>query len=409
MHDYPIILFLAALTFGYGLVSRLSERLPFTGPMVFVTLGIVAGPLGMGWVDVFLDDSLLRLMAEVTLVSILFVEASMLDLRALSAERGIAIRLLLIGLPLTMGLGTLIAGWLLPGMGWWLLALLAFILSPTDAALGQAVINSPRVPGRIRRAIATESGINDGLVLPPILICIAALGVGSGDNRDTAYWLEFTSSQLIVGPLAGMAVGWIGGMLVDFFAAKRWMSPTFQRLSAVSLAVLAWALAERLGGNGYIAAFAGGLLLGIRTHAVRERVQEYAEAEGQQLTLLVFLIFGLAIVPVAVPHWTWQAWTYALLSLTVLRILPVALALVGSDLSPRERAFIGWFGPRGIASVLYLEMVILDLGLAGLEPMLAVVVLTILLSVYLHGLSAVPLSKALAGDGRSGPATDAAR
>ena len=169
-------------------------------------------------------------------------------------------------------------------------------------------------------------------------------------------------------------------------------SPLFR----ASLKPFAWALAEQLGGNGYIAAFAGGLFLGIKTHAVRERVQEYAEAEGQLLTLFVFLIFGMLMVPAAVPHWNWQAWAYSLLSLTVLRMLPVALSLIGSPLDRNERLFIGWFGPRGIASVLYLEMVILDLGLDDLETVLAVAVLTILLSVVLHGLTAVPLSKALA-------------
>jgi NhaP-type Na+/H+ or K+/H+ antiporter len=410
VHDYPVVIFLAALVVGFGLISRLTERLPFTAPMVFVALGLLAGPLGLGWISGSLDDTVIRLVAEITLVSVLFVEASTLDVRALAAERGIAMRLLLIGLPLTMGLGTLAAGLLLPGAGWWLLALLAFILSPTDAALGQAVVTSPGVPGHVRRAIAAESGINDGLVLPPILICIAALGAGASDSRDLAYWIDFTTSQLIMGPLIGAGVGWIGGLLVDRAAAKRFMNATFQRLAAGSLAVLAWALAEQFGGNGYIAAFAGGLFLGIRTHAVRERVQEYAEAEGQLLTLFVFLIFGMLMVPAAVPHWTWQAWVYALLSLTLIRMVPVGLSLLGSTLRRGERAFIGWFGPRGIASVLYLEMVILDLGLAGLETVLAVAVLTILLSVILHGISAVPLSAVLAGatannaarDGRGG-------
>jgi NhaP-type Na+/H+ or K+/H+ antiporter len=392
MHDYPVVLFLAVLTFGYGLFSRLSERVPFTAPMVFVLVGVVCSPLGLGWLTVTPDDSVIRLVAEITLVSILFVEASTIDLRRMIRERAIAMRLLLVGLPLTMLLGTLVAAPLFPEMDWWLLALLAFILSPTDAALGQVVVTSERVPAPVRRAIAVESGINDGLVLPPILVCVAALGVVASEQAGGGYWLEFTFAQLVFGPLMGGAVGWLGGWAVDVCAQRKLMNDTFQRLSAICLAVIAWAVAEAFDGNGYIAAFAGGLLLGVKTSSVRERVQEYAEAEGQQLILFVFLIFGLSMVPLAVPYWTWQSWVYALLSLTVLRMGPVLLSLVGTELRIRDRCFISWFGPRGSASVLYLEIVILDLGLQGYEPMLAVVVLTVLLSVFLHGLTAQPLA-----------------
>ncbi len=393
MHDYPIILFLASLTLAYGLVSRVSERAPVTAPMVFVAVGIGVGPLGLGWFDVTFDDSVIRLVAEITLVSILFVEASTIDLKALIRERDLSIRLLCVGLPLTMVVSTLAAAPLFPDMGWWLLALMAFMLSPTDAALGQAVVTSERVPPTIRRTIATESGLNDGLVLPPILICMAALSAGTGEDQDATYWSEFIAAQLLLGPLAGGFVGWAGGIVVDFCATRALMSPTFQRLAAVCLAVVAWAFAEQIGGNGYIAAFVGGLLLGIRHEPVRERVQEYAEAEGQQLTLFVFLVFGLVMVPAFTDLWTWQSWVYALLCLTALRMVPVFLALLGTPLGRGDRLFIGWFGPRGIASVLYLEMVVLDLGTTGFEPMLSVVVLTVLLSVFLHGLSAVPLTR----------------
>ncbi|MEM8766143.1 MAG: sodium:proton antiporter [Pseudomonadota bacterium] len=395
MHDYPIILFLAILTLAYGLISRVSERMPITAPMIFVTVGIAVGPLGLGWFDSTLEDSVIRLVAEITLVSILFVEASTIDLKALLRERDLSIRLLCIGLPLTMILSTFAAAALFPEMSWWLLALMAFMLSPTDAALGQAVVTSERVPPTIRRAIATESGLNDGLVLPPILICMAALGAGAShvEVEGPSYWTAFIAAQLLLGPLAGSLVGWVGGFAVDYCATRALMSPTFQRLAAVCLAVVAWALAEEIGGNGYIAAFVGGLLLGIRHESVRERVQDYAEAEGEQLTLFVFLVFGLAMVPTFIDLWTWESWLYALLCLTVLRMLPVFLSLFGSPLSAGDRLFVGWFGPRGIASVLYLEMVVLDLGAGGMDQMLGVVVLTVLLSVFLHGLSAVPLTR----------------
>ena len=239
MHEYPLVLALSLLTLGYGLISKVSERAPFTAPMVFVVTGLLLGPLGFGLVEGGLDDAVIRLLAEITLTSILFVEASTIDVKRLISERDISVRLLLVGLPLTMLLGTGVAAPLFPEMSWALLALLAFVLSPTDAALGQVVVTSPRVPAPIRRAIATESGINDGLVLPPILICIAALGVTTVD-RDTTYWVEFTLLQLIAGPLIGIAVGWFGGQLVGYCANKGYMNSTFQRLSAVCLAVICW-------------------------------------------------------------------------------------------------------------------------------------------------------------------------
>jgi len=393
MHDYPIIVFLALLTFLYGLISKLSERTPVTAPMVFVAIGIAVSPLGFDLVDFTTDDVVIQIVAEITLVSILFIEASSIDLRALVRERGLPGRLLLIGLPLTMLLGTLLAAPLFPEFNWWLLALMAFILAPTDAALGQAVVTSTLVPEPIRRAINVESGINDGMVLPPILVCIAALAAAAADQRDAIYWLEFTAGQLVIGPLAGAAVGWFGGMAVDYCSRHQLMNQTYQRLSAIALAILAWGLAEQLHGNGYIAAFFGGLLLDTKTHSVRERIQEFGEAEGQQLALFVFLIFGLVMVPAAYEFWNWQSLVYAVLSLTLIRMIPVLLALMGTQLARRDRVFIGWFGPRGIASVLYLEMVIIKLGLTGYNQMLSVVVLTVLLSVFLHGLTAVPLAR----------------
>ncbi len=393
MHEFPILLFLAGLTFTYGLISKLSERVPITGPMVFTALGIAIGPAGLGFFELNMDDALIRVIAEITLVSILFVEASSIDIRALVRDKGVPARLLLIGLPLTMAVGTMVAALVFPTASWWLPALLAFVLSPTDAALGQVVVTSKDVPEHLRRAINVESGINDGLVLPPILLCIAALGVATAEQSTVVYWFDFTVAQLIIGPLAGAFVGLGGGWLVERATQARLMSSTFQRLSAIALAILAWGFAEEFHGNGYIAAFFAGLLLSTRTHSVRERIHEYGEAEGQQLTLFIFLIFGAAMVPEAAPFWSLEVWVYALLSLTVIRMLPVALSLTGSRLDLRDRLFVGWFGPRGVASILYLEMVIMDLGIAGYETLLAAIILTVMLSVFLHGLTAVPLAR----------------
>ena len=393
MHEYPILIFAALLILVYGLFSRLSERSPISAAMVFVSVGIIASPLGFDLLELGMKSSTVRVLAELTLILVLFVDASTIDIASLKKVKGLPFRLLFIGLPVTMVLGIVLALPFFYSMGLWTIALMALILSPTDAALGMPVVTSPVVPEKIREAINVESGLNDGMALPPILACIAALSVGPAERAGVDFWMWFAVKQLLFGPIVGALVGWIGGRLVDRASKKEWMNPTFQRLAACSLAVLAYALAEEVHGNGFIAAFFGGLMLGVHTPEVRERIQEFGEAEGQQLGLFVFLIFGLAAVPPAAAHWDITAWIYAVLSLTVIRMLPVALSLCGTTLTKFSVCFIGWFGPRGIASVLYLIIVVNELGLKGYERMLSVIVLTVLLSVFLHGITAVPLSR----------------
>ncbi|MCP5517275.1 MAG: cation:proton antiporter [Verrucomicrobiales bacterium] len=387
-----LICLAALLVFVYGLVSALAARSPITAPMVFVAVGVLASPLAFDLFEAEVDSEGVQLIAEITLILILFSDASTIDLRRLGKDFGTPLRLLAIGLPLTMILGTLVALPLFPGISPWWIALMAFVLSPTDAALGQAVVTSERVPPPVRDAIGVESGLNDGIALPPILACLAAVAAAPGTRLDFSYWSHFALKQMAYGPLAGAVVGWGGGLLIDQCARRRWMAPVFQRLASISLAILSYSLAEQLGGNGFIAAFFGGLMLGARTPVVRERIQEFGEAEGQQLSLFVFLVFGMVMVPAIWRYWDAAAWVYALLSLTLIRMLPVALCLWGSQLSLPTVGFIGWFGPRGIASILYTLMVLGKVGPAGHERVFSVIGLTVLISVLLHGLSAVPLS-----------------
>ncbi|MDH3763469.1 MAG: cation:proton antiporter [Gammaproteobacteria bacterium] len=393
MNDHPAIIFAAAMIFIYGLFSKAADRSPVTAPMVFVTVGIVVGPAGFDFFHMEAKGGLVHILTEITLILILFVDASTINLKKLIADRAVPMRLLLIGLPLCMLLGTLVAWPLFPGVNIWLLAMMALILSPTDAALGQAVVKSEKVPERVRRWISVESGLNDGIALPPIFACIAVLSLGVGGSDK--HWVLFLLQQVLLGAAIGGGVGWLGGYLVSYFSDRDWMNHTFQQLVSGSLAILCFALAESVHGNGFIAAFAGGLLLGTSTRSdeIRERIQEFGEAFGQQLILFVFLIFAMSMVPIAMPYWDINAWIYALLSLTLIRMLPVAISLIGANLGLSTMLFVGWFGPRGIASVLYLLLVANLLGIEGYERILAVIVLTVLLSVFLHGISAVPLSR----------------
>lgn len=393
MNDHPALIFAAAMIFTYGLFSKVADRSPVTAPMVFVTMGILVGPSGFNLFQLEVRGELVHIITEVTLVLILFVDASTINLKRLIQDRVIPIRLLFIGLPLTMLSGAVVAYLLFEDVNIWLLVLMALILSPTDAALGQAVVKSEKVPERVRRWISVESGLNDGIALPFIFASIAILSPGVDESGY--HWILFLIQQIVLGVAIGGLVGWLGGSLVSYFSNKDWMNSTFQRLVSGSLAILCFSIAEMFHGNGFIAAFAGGLLLGSSTRSdqIRERIQEFGEAEGQQLILFVFLIFAMAMVPQSVAYWNLDAWLYALLSLTIIRMVPVAISLYGKKLGIVTILFVGWFGPRGIASVLYLLLVANMLGVEDNRQVLSVIVLTVLLSVFLHGVSALPLSQ----------------
>ncbi len=393
MTEHPSLIFAALVTFLYALVSKKAEHSPITAPMVFVAMGLAVSPVGLDLFSLHVESELLHLLTEITLVLILFVDASNLNFHRTLHDKAVPARMLFIGLPLSMALGAFIAYLIFSEITIWMLVLMAFILSPTDAALGEAVVKSSAIPERIRRWISIESGLNDGIALPPIFAVLAVLAAES-DALQT-HWVVFLVQQIVFGAVFGSAVGWIGGYLINYFDHKRYMDPTFERLTSGALAILAFSVAEMMGGNGFIAAFMGGLMLGAttRTPAIRERIAEFGEAEGQQLVLFVFLLFAMSMVPQAIGYWDWRAVLYGVLSLTVIRMLPVALSLMGQKLDSATILFLGWFGPRGIASVLYLLLVVQTLGLEGHEYILSVIVLTVLMSIFAHGISAVPLSR----------------
>lgn len=364
-----------------------------TAPMVFVAAGVVLYFFLPAEVRTNIEAPWVKLVAELTLILVLFVDSSTLNLTELAKQRQLPVRLLLIGLPLTMVAGILMAVPLFQGENLWLIVLMALILSPTDAALGLAVVTSERVPLRIRQTINVESGLNDGFALPPILVCLAVLSGAENASEGFSYWALFTLKQFVFGPVIGGAIGWIGGTLVEHASKRGWMNETFQRLASLSIAVLAYAGAESLHGNGFIAAYFSGMMLGTKTHIFRERIHGFGESLSQVMVLLIFLVTGLIIIPIAYSYWDLNAWIYAILSLTVIRMIPVAVSLLGTGLDRKTITFIGWFGPRGIASVLYLLMAVIQLKLAGHERLFSVIALTVLLSIFLHGMTAVPFSK----------------
>ncbi len=380
----------AAVILGFGLISGRVQKSILTAPLVFVGVGLMLGEHGIGLLDLEIDESLIHTLAELTLVLVLFTDATRINLKRLASEHNLPVRLLLLGMPLTIVLGTVAATVLFGAFTFWEAALLAAVLAPTDAALGQAVVSSPQVPVRIRQTLNVESGLNDGIALPLVLVFLSTCSSAVAGEGGTEYWFKFALLQVTLGPLVGILVGWLGGRAVTWATRSGWMNEAFQHLSSLGLALFAFAGAELVHGNGFIAAFCAGLTLGNTAKGICDCLYEFAEAEGQLLTLLVFLVFGAILLPEALDHMSWQTILYGFLSLTVIRMVPVALSLIGTKLRKETVLFIGWFGPRGIASILFGLLVVDKSVLIHREEIFLVALVTVAMSVVAHGVTASP-------------------
>ena len=362
--------------------------------MVFVAAGILAGPDALDLVSLDVTHGTAFHVAELALAIVLFSDAARIDLRSLRGNASLPGRLLGIGMPVTIALGMAAGAALLTELEFWEAAIAAAVLAPTDAALGQAVVSNPLLPARIRQALNVESGLNDGLTVPFLALFIA---IAAEETVPQAReWLGFAAEQIGLGTLIGAATGGIGAWLVERASARELMTDAFAQLAVVALAVLAFLLADEAGGNGFIAAFVGGLSAGGMGKVCGERIFAFTEREGQLLSLAVFFMFGVAAIGF-LDEANWRIAIYAGLSLTVVRMLAVALAVAGMGFKASSIAFMGWFGPRGLASII-LALVVAEEEphLPGLGPILAAMTVTVLASVVLHGLSARPLAAAYA-------------
>ena len=390
MHESMTLLWIVLVILGYGYFSRLLARLNISGPMVFVTVGILLSPLGFGSEPVHLQTEAVKIVAEIALIIILFSDASGIDMRRLKEERTLPFRLLFVALPMTILTAAGAAGLFFPDEEalYWLL--IALVLAPTDAALGKAVVTDTRLPERIRNTINVESGLNDGIVFPLFITVVTMIALGEGGEG----WALYLTKQILLGAIAGAIVGRAGAWLSRTAASRGWMAHQYANLIPVALAIFSYYLAEFFGGNGFIAAYLAGFFAGNYDATVRRGVEEFAESEGEFLVMLSFLVFGLAFVPVTVEYWSNPAvWGYALLSLTLFRMFPAWLALAGTSTDGVTRLFLGWFGPRGIASILYVLIAVERIGdISGHERLFGVISLTIFLSIFLHGFSASPLT-----------------
>jgi len=380
----------------YALMSRWIELSIITLPMIFTGLGLALGRIALDVVPMDVGNEVVHAIVEITLVLVLFSDASGVKRKTLSsANVTIPLRMLLIGMPLTIVLGTLVARWVSPDQPWALALLVAAILTPTDAALGQSVVSSPDVPKRVSQSINMESGLNDGLAYPIVLLAaiFAARATGYEGGQAPDNIAVFAILQITLGPLVGALVGYGAAKLLDFAIDRNATTTVAQALYFLSVAFLTYFAAELIGGNGFIAAFVGGLVFGNILRAPPTFIREFMEGEGQLLTLATFLIFGSVLAPIGLEHANWKTVTLALLFLTVVRMLPIWLSLSGLKLSQYEKLFLGWFGPRGLASILFALLVLESFPIPGADELGACVVLTVLISIVLHGVSASPLSR----------------
>ena len=389
------LVLIAALFLGYALVSRRLEHSSLTGPMVFTAAGVL-GALVMVWTGTSFDtlaldvrNDAIQILLEMTLVIILFSDAVLIDARAIRKEAFLPGRLLGIGLPLTIIVGTLIAMILVPDLGFWPAAVVAVILAPTDAALGQAVVSNDRVPGLVRQGLGVESGLNDGIAVPFLAIAVAGAANEMQSGAEIArVFLEEIGLAVVI----GLVVGWLGALAVRYAFEHGWMTRGWKQVSVVTLAVLCFALADPVGGSGFIAAFVGGLVFGAKVRREYPDICDFSEGVAHVMTMFAFFVFGAFILAPALDVITWQIVLYAILSLTIVRMIPVALSLIGTGLAGPTQLYIGWFGPRGLASLVFMGTVVVGANADEAAGILAVGATTVGLSVLLHGLSAWPAS-----------------
>lgn len=402
----------ALLVAAYAAVSDRLERWEMTGPMVFVGIGLLVGPTGLDVVDLDLGHEVIGLLAEITLALVLFGDASRINLAVLRRQATLPARLLLVGMPLTVLAGGLAAWAIFDGVGLVGAALIGAVLAPTDAALGQAVVANEDIPGRVRQALNVESGLNDGLVAPVVAVLLAVVAEGVGQTAtlaadDRGSWIVYAVQQVGLGTVVGIGVGLLAILVARQGTRRELASNATSRLVVLALAVLAWGAANAVGGNGFIAAFIGGLIAGSLTRGVGSGLNTFLDSEDELLSLLVWMVFGGAIVGPMLGELSWQVLVYAVASLTVVRMVPVALALLGTGLRLGTIGLLGWFGPRGLASIVYGLAAVLVLGDVGIgNDVLVAVGGTVLLSVVAHGSSARPLSAWYAGRMQSLPDGD---
>jgi NhaP-type Na+/H+ or K+/H+ antiporter len=390
---YQDLALLALFILVYSAIAGRVERTWVSGPIVFTIFGLLIGPAGLDLLSFKADGETIKTRAELTLAMVLFTDAAGADLAVLKRTEALPARLLLIGLPLTILLGFGVGLLLFEKLSLFEVALLATMLAPTDAALGKAVVTNEAVPDPVRQGLNVESGLNDGICVP-ILFVFLALATGKGGEGGPWHLaMVLVAKEIGIGLAVGLVLTTMAALLLKFAKGQQWLTHTWIQVPVVALAFGCFAIAQFLGGSGFIAAFSGGLLFGGLAKQHREELLRAAEGTGDTLALITWVIFGSAVVGQAVSHFSWLILLYAVLSLTFIRMLPVFLVLTGMGVSTEGKFFMGWFGPRGLASIVF-GVIVVNAHLPNSGPIAMTVVCTIMLSILTHGITANPWAKA---------------
>ncbi|MFM4950248.1 cation:proton antiporter [Aeromonas dhakensis] len=388
---YQNLAVIAAFLLIYSLIAGRFESRLINGPLLFLLMGWLLGPGGIELLSLSIDSDGIKLLAELTLVIVLFSDAANTNWQVLLANRSLPIRLLLIGLPLTLLAGTLFGRWIYPDLPLLELAILSTILAPTDAALGKAVVSNPAVPAPIREGLNQESGLNDGICVPVLLLLLALIAPTEQHSGTGLLAITLLLEEIGIGLLVAWGLTTFTLRLLKTSYLNGWQLPLWRQLTMPGLALLCFALAQTLGGSGFIAAFVGGLLMGRKLGEHKHAYLDSCEGYGDLLSVVIWMVFGATLMPMLTELLHWQYWLYAAASLTLLRMVPVWLSLLGTGLKLELKLFIGWFGPRGLASIVFAVMVLQnEPALLGQRLIIATVLCTIILSVILHGLTANP-------------------
>ncbi|WP_066632352.1 cation:proton antiporter [Labilibacter marinus] len=391
MYLHFTILFLIIL--AYSLTAGKIERYPISAPIVFLMIGLILGPLAFHVFEIELGQENYQLLAEFALALVLFSDASKANLQVLKHQLGLPSKLLLIGLPITILLGFGIGMIIFPDFSWIEVAILSTILAPTDAALGEPVVSNKSVPSKIREGINVESGLNDGICVPILMLLLAFHSMSSNDPVSFSYGLSLFAQEIGIGVLVGASIAFIGDILIKRGIRKEWIESSWKPSIIILMSLSSFLLAQTLGGSGFIACFIGGIVFNIRFKSNKVEYLEGSEAIGKILNAIVWVIFGSVITGRIIHLLTWEIVLYSILSLTIIRIVPVLLSLFNAKVSSYAKLFTAWFGPRGLASIVFAIMV-LEEHLPHGNTIVITTFFTILLSVFAHGISANPMAKA---------------
>ena len=376
----------------YSSVAGAVEKTWISGAIIFAVFGLLIGPVGLELISIKADREAIKVLAELTLALVLFIDAANADISVLKKTKALPIRLLLIGLPLTILLGFGVGVILVETLTLLEVAIVATLLAPTDAALGKAVVANEAVPDAVRQGLSAESGLNDGICVPILFVFLALATGKAGEGGPWRLALLLVAEEIGIGLAVGLALTVLAALLLKFAKGQQWLTHTWIQIPVVTLAVACFAAAQLLGGSGFIATFSGGFLFGILAKQARGESLRAAEGTGDTLALITWVIFGAAVVGKAVGHFNWLILLYAILSLTLIRMLPVFVSLTGMGVSTEGKLFMGWFGPRGLASVVF-AVIVVNANVPHGGVIAATAVCTIMLSILAHGITANPWAR----------------